>query len=138
MADCVWGLQHDRGKSGDDDDYIDESRDLTRLLVKCVKPRDFEAAPPFRVQGRPYIDERGDFVILTDAEGPVSSSKREQAARLVADNQRISKNQLAKKLGVSRNTVDGLLKGRWLYRELSKTSGVWNRVEISVEAEMAL
>ena len=134
MCDCVWGLQHDRGNG--DEDYIDESRDLTRLLVKCVKPRDFEPAAPFRVQGRPYIDERGDFVILTDAEGPVLSSKREHAAQLVADNQRISKNQLAKKLGVSRNTVDGLLKDQWSYRELSKTSGVWERVEKPVEAEM--
>jgi hypothetical protein len=65
MCDAVWGLQHDRGRQGEGEEYVEESRNLTRLFVKCVKPRDFEPADPFRVQGRPYIDEQGDFVVLT-------------------------------------------------------------------------
>jgi hypothetical protein len=70
MCDAVWAIQHDRmrlpnGKDWDVE-YFEESRRLTRLFVSCVKPRDFEAAASFRLQGRPYIDERGDFGVLTD------------------------------------------------------------------------
>jgi hypothetical protein len=73
MCDCVWGLQHDKRKArkGWDYDYLDESMQLTRLFVKCVKPRDFDPAPAFRIQGRPYIDDQGDFVVIADdSQGP--------------------------------------------------------------------
>ena len=65
MCDCVWGLQPDDGGKESLREYLDESRNLTRLFAKCIKPRDFEPADPFRIQGKPYIDEQGDFVVLT-------------------------------------------------------------------------
>src|SRR5262249_2097650 len=33
----------------------------TRLYVKNVKPRDFEPCEPFEPEGRPYIDQTGQF-----------------------------------------------------------------------------
>jgi hypothetical protein len=31
------------------------------IHVECVKARDFQPGEPFQIQGRPHIDERGDF-----------------------------------------------------------------------------
>ena len=53
MCDAVYGLQVKNFEAG-------------RVLVKCVKARDFEPVPEFQIQARPYIDETGDFVMLTD------------------------------------------------------------------------
>jgi len=62
MADCVWCVEHSRRKSGRnyDEEYQEESKLLTRLTLTCVKPRDMEPADPFTIQGRPYIDQKGD------------------------------------------------------------------------------
>jgi hypothetical protein len=95
MCDAVWGIQHDRRKTDNrkawDYDYMEESQQLTRLFVRCVKPRDFEPAAAFRIQGRPFIDEKGDFAVLDDARGP------ELEAHVVAaikQNPKISARQL--------------------------------------------
>lgn len=72
MCDAVWGIQHDKRRLPDgktwDWEYFKESQRLTRVYVKCVKPRDFDPVEPFRIQGRPYVDERGTFVVLAEAE----------------------------------------------------------------------
>ena len=73
-------------------EYIEESRILTRLLVRNVKPRDFEPLDPFVIQGRPYIDEMGDFAVLTDDDDErVSETKMVLAHKLVLANPKMSK-----------------------------------------------
>jgi AAA domain len=62
MADCVWCVEHSTRKR--DAEYLEESKQMTRLTLTCVKPRDMEPADPFTIQGRPYMDERGDFAVL--------------------------------------------------------------------------
>ena len=74
MCDTVWSLRHDDGGKDAPEEYIDASKNLTRLYVSNVKPRDFEPADPFVIQGKPYIDELGDFVVRTSQE---NSSNRE-------------------------------------------------------------
>lgn len=72
MCDAVWGLQHDKRRADNgqwDYAYIAQSEELTRLYVACLKPRDFDPAPPFRIQGRPHINDHGDFAVL-DEGGP--------------------------------------------------------------------
>lgn len=73
MAEVVWGLQHAKRydvKNHMDVAYFQESKRTTRVYVECLKPRDLNPAEPFMVQGRPYIDEKGDFVMLAeDTEG---------------------------------------------------------------------
>ena len=140
MCDAVWGLQHDRGRHGEGEEYVEESRNLTRLFVKCVKPRDFEPADPFRVQGRPYIDEQGDFVVLTgeNETGAVPTNKASRAAHAVAENPKVSKNTLARMLGVSRNSIEEILATQgWRYQETSKTSGLWVSTEKSKGLDFA-
>jgi len=35
-----------------------------RIFIECVKPRDFEPAGPFMVEGRPYLDSTGEFLLV--------------------------------------------------------------------------
>jgi hypothetical protein len=100
MCDAVWGLQHDKAKdnNGRDWDYIylDESQQLARLYVKCVKPRDFEPVPAFRVQGRPYIDEKGDFVILDEGKEGIE----DRISEAIEKEPTLSKRALMSRFGV--------------------------------------
>ncbi|HEV2715246.1 MAG TPA: hypothetical protein VGU64_08260, partial [Terriglobales bacterium] len=58
MSDCVWAVEHARKRKGKkwDEEYMAESKQLTRLFLECVKPRDMEPADPFTIQGRPHIN----------------------------------------------------------------------------------
>lgn len=95
MCDAVWGLQHDKRKTDNgkdwDYEYLEESQQLTRFYVRCVKPRDFDAAAAFRVQGRPHIDEKGDFVVLADGNTP---ELRDQVLSAIELNPKVSSRQL--------------------------------------------
>jgi hypothetical protein len=134
MCDAVWGLQHDRGGKGDGEDYLEESKDLTRVFAKCVKPRDFESVEPFRVQGRPYIDERGDFVVLTEGVAPRDERLAAKLVEMVTKNTRISQSALGKATGVSRNRVAEVLSPLgWVWRPSSRTSGEWKPTILSGE-----
>jgi hypothetical protein len=67
ICEVVWGIRHARRWNGKHEDkpYAKESLALTRLELECLKGRDIpDVADPFMIQGRPYIDERGDFAIL--------------------------------------------------------------------------
>ncbi|HEV2115796.1 MAG TPA: AAA family ATPase, partial [Terriglobales bacterium] len=77
MCDLAWGVEHAKRKKGKrwDEEYTEESRVLTRLFMKCVKPRDMDVADPFIIQGRPYIDDTGDFHVLSTVDGPVREDK---------------------------------------------------------------
>lgn len=100
MCDAVWGLQHDKRKADNgkdwDYEYLEESQELTRLLVRCVKPRDFDAAPAFRVQGRPWIDKKGDFVVLADD----SPELKAQIVAAIEQNPKLSARSLMDKFHV--------------------------------------
>lgn len=78
MADCVWAVENARRKVKNawDAAYAAESKQLTRLYLECVKPRDMEPVDPFVIQGRPCIDQKGDFVVL--ATGTESESEPPQ------------------------------------------------------------
>jgi hypothetical protein len=99
MADCVWAVEHATG-----DFPLEESRKLTRLRLTCVKPRDMEPADPFVIQGRPFIDDLGDFRVLDAVSGkaPVSESKAADVKKvldLIAENPKISARDIRKATG---------------------------------------
>lgn len=48
MLDVAWGIRQ-------------LNRSKMMIHVECLKPRDFVPAPPFVLEGRPYIDETHDF-----------------------------------------------------------------------------
>jgi 5S rRNA maturation endonuclease (ribonuclease M5) len=66
MCDAVYGLR-----------VVDRER--LEIKVECVKPRDFEPVPPFSIQGRPYINEIGDFGVLIE---PTLPGEQDEVVRL--------------------------------------------------------
>jgi hypothetical protein len=128
MVDTCWMLQPDDG--GGQDGYLEESRNLTRLLVSNVKPRDLaDPAEPFVIQGRPHIDDAGDFRVLMDGDFAPAAGVDDiglKAAELVSADPKMSKVALGKKLGCSRNRLEErLLAQGWEWKAMSRTSGLW-------------
>ena len=78
ICDCIWGLRHDRRMKGkrQDMEYLIQSREKTRICCVNVKERDFTAAKPFVIQGRPYIDQKGDFAVQTEGVGGPTIEER--------------------------------------------------------------
>jgi hypothetical protein len=82
ICDSIWGLRHDRRMKGCKQDmaYLIESREKTRICCVNVKERDFTAAKPFVIEGRPYIDQKGDFAVMVDGVGGPTLDERIVAA----------------------------------------------------------
>jgi hypothetical protein len=104
MADCVWCVEYanKRGNSA----FLDESKQLVRIALTCVKPRDMEPADPFVVQGRPHINESGDFrVICDDAENlpeehaSAGTDGDEKVTALIKANPDISRQEIRRQTG---------------------------------------
>lgn len=111
MLSTCWGVRQ-----------IDAKR--TRLYLENVKPRDFQPCESFIVEGRPHLDETGQFkMVARPGEAgelrshlrqkggrPASPDKAEKMAQCVALRQSgLSMRDLAKKLNVSKSTVERLL-----------------------------
>jgi hypothetical protein len=130
MSDCVWAVEHDRqrkGNKGWDDAYTEESKQLTRLLLTCVKPRDMEPADPFRIQGRPYIDQQGDFAVLTDSGVPepahTAKAGDDKVLKLIQANPKISQRGLMKETGYGHDRITRIATGAgW-----AQANGIWQR-----------
>jgi hypothetical protein len=115
MSDCVWAIEHARmsgkGKPDEKSGYVKESQTLTRLYMECVKPRDMEPADPFVIQGRPYIDQYGDFRLVTLREptdataGKNGDGKDEKIIELFKTQRSISYGRIAKSLGVGQDRI---------------------------------
>lgn len=111
MCDAVWGLQHSRRRKGQklDKDYIAESRQLTRLTMQCVKARDFEPAEPLVIQGRPFIDEHGDFEIISE-DGmskplPKQRQRLDTLRKMIQGEPQVSINRISKATGWNADAV---------------------------------
>jgi hypothetical protein len=111
MSDAVWGLEHSRRRKGQkwDREYAAESKELTRITMQCVKPRDFEPADRFVIQGRPFIDEQGDFEIIS--QGGISKPLSKQQQRLdtmlgmIRKDSQVSINKISKATGWNAGAV---------------------------------
>lgn len=128
MADCVWCVEHARKKVKGgryDEDYEEESRLLTRLTMTCVKPRDMEPADPFTIQGRPYINEKGDFVVVDSVteptQEPVSKDGDEKVLELVKAEPAIGIIALRRKTGYGGPRVERILSDHGVIKE----NGIW-------------
>jgi hypothetical protein len=133
MADCVWGVEHARltgkGKEDDKATYLKESQTLTRLYLECVKPRDMEPVDPFVIQGRPHIDERGDFVILSEREAPadVHDGKDARILALLESKATIGIQAICKQMGVGTSRVRRVAaENYWAKND----KGEWEKVAI--------
>jgi hypothetical protein len=87
MADCVWCVETAKQRKGKtwDEEYTKDSKALTRLALTNVKSRDMiDLADPFVIQGRPHIDQKGDFVVLADVPNLGCSQMNDDAAAIKA------------------------------------------------------
>jgi hypothetical protein len=129
MCDTAWGIRWDDGRNNQakngSERYKEESQALTRLFVKNLKPRDMDPVPPFRIQGRPYIDDDGDFVVLKGVVDGSSEPTDTKASRLVAAIQakpKANNVELARASGYSRNHINRVAKSLgWVRND----SGEW-------------
>jgi hypothetical protein len=122
MADCVWCVEHSTKSRSPE--YEQESKTLTRLTLTCVKPRDMEPADPFMIQGRPHIDQKGDFAMLDRrdaAEEPVSKDGDEKVLELVRANPSIGIMALRNKLNMGEARVLRILSNN----KFEKKDGAW-------------
>ena len=146
QADCVWCVEHSRkkqqSKSKFDEDYEEESRQLTRLTLTCTKPRDMEPADPFTIQGRPYINENGDFVVLESDGGEDAAATKELSAddgkvqamvEKVKANPKTTSRQLRKDTGFGLSRVKNTMAaGGWVQQDgiwINKSTEIFDSVE---------
>jgi hypothetical protein len=130
MADCVWCVEHARKKVKGgryDEDYEEESRLLTRLTMTCVKPRDMEPADPFTIQGRPYINDKGDFVVIDSvaepAQEPISKDGDEKVLALVKAEPSIGLQTIRRKTGYGIPRIERILNDHGVVKE----NGLWTQ-----------
>lgn len=107
MCDTAYGLQC-------------TTSETVELLVKCIKPRDFEPLPPFHIQGRPYIDEIGDFALLREATTPEERAEIEKLDKEIRANPQASYRHLADRTGIALKRIAAVAaKGGW--RKIDET-----------------
>ena len=98
MLDVAWGIRQ-----------LD--RNTSTIHVECLKPRDFEPAPPFVLVGRPHIDETHDFRYAGLAR-PLSESAQEAKEAVEKSNPNFQKACVLFAAGKSQNVVREELKVR--------------------------
>lgn len=89
LADAVYNLRR-------------EDQQTLTVAVQCVKARDFEPLPPFHIQGRPYINQIGDFAMIEEP------SDEEKLLRALGQDPSATVRQLATMIGVGINRISTL------------------------------
>jgi hypothetical protein len=102
MLSTAWGVKK-----------VDEK--TNRVFVENIKPRDFEPCKPFMLEGRPHINDTGDFLMVAKPgeagkladhqrkKGRPAAVRYEDVAALKAD--KLSNQKIADQLGVSKDAV---------------------------------
>jgi hypothetical protein len=104
-----------------------QARDRTLIHVECVKPRDFEPWQPFQLEGKPWINEEGEFHCVKKPgeckwfqtekkafndglKGRDESEDSRLAAILEKQAAKKTLDEIADEIGVSRRTICNILK----------------------------
>jgi len=126
-SDCVWAVEHARKRKGKgwDDEYMGESKQLTRLFLQCVKPRDMEPADPFVIQGRPHIDQKGDFIVLdekaTISEPEMNCGDDKKVLSILKSTPAVSMRALVRDTGFGHEKIERIAS----QNNFEKINGVW-------------
>jgi AAA domain/CHC2 zinc finger/Toprim-like len=109
LADAVYGIRQ-----------VD--KETMTVKVWCLKARDFEEPSPFSVQGKPYLSDRGDLVVL-------ANPQQEAADRLVVAieaNLQASLRELERKTGINKDRISRIALGLgW-----KKEGSTWTRTGV--------
>jgi hypothetical protein len=83
------------------------NRENNRIYVKNVKPRDFEPCDPFEIEGRPHIDQAGDFKMVT-LPGQANSPAPKKAPK--AENPKVAAAKVLRTAGKTHAEIAAALK----------------------------
>jgi 5S rRNA maturation endonuclease (ribonuclease M5) len=115
MVDAVYGLQ-----------CVDAQ--AFKIRVRCVKARDFEPVPPFEIQGRPYINEIGDFGVLEKPAQPSEQAEVERFVKTVEARPEATYRQIEDATGICKSRVAkvaakaGWIRSEKLWQQISNES----------------
>jgi len=135
MCDAAYGLCTDKRKADNgkdwDHEYFSDSKRKTRVLVKCVKPRDFDGPESFIIQGRPYIDQRGDFAVITTID---RTPVEERVIEEIKENVAVKPGALRTKFGMGLGRINRIAKeGGFVWND---ETGYWRPVPQAVEPKL--
>ena len=85
-----------------------EDKDTFKVRVTCVKAREFAEPSPFEIQGRPYLDETGDFRLISELEPSLGSTDVERLNAYLSLYPEATHRQIADTLHVSTKTLPAL------------------------------
>jgi hypothetical protein len=87
MSDAVYGLRC-------------VNQETLEVQVQCVKARDFEPVKPFHIQGRPFINQNGNFAMLTEPGRGHEQPDLEKFITAIAANPNADYRQLEEMTGI--------------------------------------
>jgi 5S rRNA maturation endonuclease (ribonuclease M5) len=120
MCDAVYGLR-----------VVD--RDRVEIQVGCVKPRDFEPVPPFNIQGRPFIDQIGDFKLLDEPAPKAEQDETERLSAAIENDRQASYRKLHDVTGIATGRIEKVAsKAGWTKHG---RNGCWVRGGIEFEGK---
>jgi hypothetical protein len=133
MCDTVWMLQTWKG-DGTPADH-EQSKLLTRVLMRNVKARHLSEAKPVVLIGRPNIDRDGDFgIVNTTIRETAVDPRGSTLAAEVRKNPTISNTELSKLVRCSPNDVPRLMAAEGFFRQ-PPPKGPWVEAPILRAAE---
>jgi hypothetical protein len=86
------------------------------INVKCVKARDFEVPPAFRIKGWPHLNDIGDFAVIDQVHSETGDTKAGRFSEFVRNNPEATYRQIEEATGVTASKI----------RDLGKSAG-WTK-----------
>jgi hypothetical protein len=86
-----------------------QDADVGEVLVKCVKPGDFDSGPPLHLRAKPYFDTIGDFGVLTESDRAESErGQLEALASAIEADPEATYRELSEETGISIGRISRL------------------------------
>jgi hypothetical protein len=117
VADSVYGLK-----------CLNE--ETLEIRIQCVKARDFEPVKPFHIQGRPFINQIGNFTLLTEPGQGQQQTEIEKLVTAISAKPGAGYRELSTLTGIASGRIAevagkaGWKKGKQLWSQPEK-SGLW-------------
>ncbi len=92
MSDAVYGLK-----------VVNE--ETLEINVRCTKARDFEAVRPFNIQGRPFINQIGDFGMLVAPGQTSEQAELEALLKAINSDTKATYRELESRTGIRKDRL---------------------------------
>src|SRR5229473_3213411 len=112
------------------------NQEILEIRVQCVKARDFEPVKPFHIQGRPFINETGNFGMVAEPGRGKEQDGVEKLVTAISGDPSAGYRQLASRTGITISRIAtvagkaGWKKGKELWSQPEK-NGLWSLGELN-------